>query len=206
MANVTYSVTGTDVNGCTGSSEVSVVVSPIPVADFFTQPPVASSFDPLFHFYDNSLGNPIIWEWILEDGSTYNTPEFIHQFEPDEYGEYEVYLYVENSFGCSDTILGSVLVKPDYTLYIPNAFTPYYPDGHNDKFHISGINLPSDEFSIRIYNRYGSLVFASTNPAFEWDGKMNGKILPLGTYVYRLYFKDTDGNDHVILGNISLIH
>lgn len=205
-SNVTYSVTGTDINGCTGTADVYLVVSPIPVADFFTQPPVASSFDPLFHFYDNSLGNPIIWQWILEDGSMYNVPEFIHTFPKDEYGEYEVYLYVENAFGCSDTILSTVLVRPDYTLYIPNAFTPNKPDGHNDKFHISGINMPDDKFSIRIYDRYGTLVFVSSNPAFEWDGKMNGELLPQGTFVYRIFYQDPSGNNHVIMGNITLLH
>ncbi|PLW94556.1 MAG: hypothetical protein C0592_02390, partial [Marinilabiliales bacterium] len=205
-SNVTYYVTGTDANGCTGTAEVELVVSPIPVASFFTQPPIASSFDPYFQFYDNSLGNPVIWQWILEDGGMYNTPQFEHTFPADEYGDYEVYLYVENSFGCSDTIISYVTVRPDYTLYIPNAFTPNKPDGINDKFHISGINLPDDDFSIRIYNRYGALVFASSNPAFEWDGKMNGNLLPEGTYVYRLYYRDTSGNDHAILGNITLIH
>lgn len=205
-SNVTYYVTGTDINGCTGSAEADLVVSPIPVADFFTQPPIASSFDPYFQFYDNSLGNPVIWQWILEDGSMYNTSQFEHTFPKDQYGNYEVYLYVENSFGCSDTIVSYVTVRPDYTLYIPNAFTPNKPDGHNDKFHISGINLPDKDFSIRIYNRFGALVYASSNPAFEWDGKMNGNLLPQGTYVYRLYYRDTDGNDHAILGNITLIH
>ena len=205
-STTTYSVTGTDANGCTGSAEADIDVSPLPVASFFAQPSFASSFDPTFHFYDNSLGSPVIWNWILEDGSNFNTQDFWHTFPVDEYGNYDVYLYVENSFGCSDTIMSYVTVKPDYTLYIPNAFTPNKPDGHNDKFHISGINLPDEDFNIRIYNRFGTLVFSSSNPAFEWDGKLNGELLPQGTYVYRLYYRDTSGNDHAIMGNITLIH
>jgi gliding motility-associated-like protein len=199
----TYSVTGTDANGCSSTASTSLTVVPLPVASFFTQPPVASSFDPTFHFYDNSQGSPVFWQWSLSDGSEYFLQDFIHQFPVDEYGDYEVILYVENSFGCSDSIVGSVRVKPDYTLYIPNSFSPN-EDGINDYFHISGINFPDDEFSIRIYDRWGNLVFASTNPSFQWDGEKDGSDAPTGTYIYRIYYRDTDGNYQVRQGNITL--
>ncbi|PKP04064.1 MAG: hypothetical protein CVU11_06125 [Bacteroidetes bacterium HGW-Bacteroidetes-6] len=199
----TYFVTGTDANGCSNTASAAITVIPSPVASFFTQPPIASSFDPTFHFYDNSQGNPVLWLWTLDDGTQYNIPEFVHQFPVDDFGDYEVILYVENSFGCFDSIVGSVRVKPDYTLYIPNSFSPN-EDGINDYFHISGINFPDDEFSIRVYDRWGSLVFASTNPSFQWDGKKDGGYAPMGTYVYRIYYRDTDGNYQVRQGNITL--
>ncbi len=201
----TYYVTGTDANGCEDDTLVQLVVHPAPIASFFTQPPIASSFDPTFQFYDNSQGSPVIWRWILEDGSTYDVPEFLHQFPVDQYGDYSVYLYVENVYGCYDTLWGSVYVKPDYTLYIPNAFTPN-EDGINDRFHISGINFPQDEFTFKLYDRWGTLIFASSVPSFEWDGKVDGRYAPTGVYIYRIYYRDPSGNYQMIQGEVNLFY
>lgn len=204
-STTTYTITGFDANGCQDDTTIQLIVHPLPVASFFTQPPIASSFDPTFHFYDNTQGNPVVWNWVLEDGSFYSQSDFVHQFPVDQFGDYDVFLYVENEYGCKDSIEGTVTVRADYTLYIPNAFTPN-EDGFNDRFHISGINFPEDEFSFRIYNRLGQLVFASTTPSFEWDGKVNGKYVPAGAYVYRLFFRDPSGNYQVKEGNINLFY
>lgn len=205
LSTTTYSVTGTDNNGCTNSASTLLSVSPSPVASFFVQPPFASSFNPTMHFYDNSQGSPVIWYWLLGDGTESNNSDFIHQFPVDSFGEYSVYLYVENAIGCSDSIVGSVYVKPDFTLYIPNAFSPNNDD-INDRFHISGLNLPDKDFSFRVYNRWGQIVFVSSNPAFEWDGKNNGEPVPPGTYVYRMMFRDADNNIMLRQGNITLYY
>lgn len=205
MTNTTYTVLGSDANGCTGSAQTSVLVSPIPVASYIARPAIASTFDPVIQFFDYSIGNPIWWYWELGDGSTYSTNEFTHTFPADTAGEYTVMLVVMNSFGCVDTVFGSVLIKPDYTLYIPSAFTPN-DDGINDYYHISGLNLTDEDFEFLIYDRWGHIVFQSSVPSKEWDGTVNGKYAPTGTYTYRLLFTDTDGNHQTRFGCISLFY
>ncbi|MPM15549.1 hypothetical protein SDC9_61920 [bioreactor metagenome] len=182
-----------------------ISVTPSPVASFFTQPFIASSFDPTFHFFDNSLGNPVLWYWELSDGSVYTVPEFTHQYPVDEWGEFPVLLYIENANGCSDSIVQMITIKPDYTLYIPGAISPN-GDGHNDYFHISGINIPEDDFSIRIYDRWGNLIFYSSVPSFQWDGFLNGEAIPDGTCVYRLQYRDPGGNIKIRQGNITVLY
>ncbi len=204
-STTTYQVTGSNTGGCSATATAHILVSPVPVAGFFVQPPIASSFDPTFHFYDLSSGNPVSWLWVLSDGSTFTTPEFIHQYPVNDWGEFPVILYVENASGCKDSVVQMIEIRPDYTLYIPNAFSPN-EDDNNDYFHISGVNLPSEDFSIRIYNRWGNLVFVSSDPAFRWDGKSNnGNVIP-GSYAFVLHFRDTMGNFHVQHGEIVVIY
>lgn len=205
VTTTTYYVTGTNAGGCFATSSTKVIVSQKPNAAFFTQPPVASSFDPTFHFYDNSTGSPVIWLWQLSDGSVYTVPEFIHTYPVDDYGEFPVTLYIENADGCSDSIVQTITIIPDYTLYIPNAISPN-EDNNNDYFHISGINLPEENFWFRIYDRWGNLIFNTSQPGFQWDGKKNGDVVPDGTYVYRMQYLDPSGNIHVRQGNITVIY
>lgn len=199
-----YRVIGTDSNGCKGFDTVSVIVMPIPQPSFFTKPLYASSFDPTFHFYDNTQGNNISWEWLLGDGTTATGKDFWHTYPVDQFGEYEVFLIVTNEAGCFDTLKSSVMVRADYTLYIPNAFSPN-GDGKNDYFNIYGLNMTDDNFSIVIFDRWGKQVFYSTEPAFRWDGKIDGNALGQDVYNYILKYTAPDGTKYENRGVVTLI-
>ncbi|HBG70136.1 MAG: hypothetical protein A2W93_10385 [Bacteroidetes bacterium GWF2_43_63] len=201
----TYSVTGSNASGCFATATVQLTVIPSPVASFFSQPPYASSFNPVIQFFDNSQGGPVLWNWIMSDGTTYSVPEFTHTYPLDTWGEFPVTLYVENADGCKDSITQTITIKPDYTLYFPNAISPN-GDGINDRFHLSGLNLPIEDFFIRIYDRTGNLVFYSSVPSFEWDGYVNGKVVPDAVYAFRLQFRDPSGIVHVRDGGITVIY
>lgn len=67
-------------------------------------------------------------------------------------------------------------------LYVPNTFTPD-GDGVNDEFLI-GYDCQIISFEIRIFNRWGEVIYKSDNGQFQWDGMMNGKALPQGAYNY----------------------
>jgi len=78
-------------------------------------------------------------------------------------------------------------------IYAPNSFTPNN-DMINDEFRISAGNM--DSFEIIISNRWGKILFRSTNPEFTWDGTFEGKEMPQGTYVWRIFYtvKEPDGS------------
>ena len=69
-------------------------------------------------------------------------------------------------------------------ILIPNAFTPNH-DGDNDYYQLAGQNDPCyDVMEVSIYNRWGQLVFASSDPNFEWDGtNEKGKDCDNGAYL-----------------------
>jgi len=77
-----------------------------------------------------------------------------------------------NSYGCRDSIIKQVEIKPAYTIYIPNAFTPN-SDGTNDSFRAVGVGI--EEFKMQIFDRWGALVFESDDINTVWDGSIKGK-------------------------------
>jgi gliding motility-associated-like protein len=75
-------------------------------------------------------------------------------------------------------------VIPPVSIYIPSAFTPN-GDGLNDTFGVKGEGIR--DFHIMIFNRWGEVLFESTNPNKQWDGKFAGAKVEQGTYVYKLF-------------------
>ncbi|WP_109697794.1 T9SS type B sorting domain-containing protein [Chitinophaga deserti] len=83
----------------------------------------------------------------------------------------------------ADTV--SVLVDYSTMLEMPNAFTPNQ-DGVNDVFRPKAKAVVA--FNMQIYNRLGNLIFTTSDHRKGWDGKYNGKIQPIATYVYVIKF------------------
>jgi gliding motility-associated-like protein len=75
-------------------------------------------------------------------------------------------------------------VVPPLSIYIPNAFTPN-GDGINDTFGVKGEGIK--DFRLLIFNRWGEVIFESTEPRKQWDGRVSGEPVQQGTYVYELY-------------------
>lgn len=87
-------------------------------------------------------------------------------------------------------------------IYIPDAFSPN-GDGMNDSFFVF-INEPKT-FNLLIYDRWGALIFSSSDYQVGWDGKYNGKLLPSGIYIYK-FSALTFGNKKINRnGTISII-
>ncbi|MFN8243525.1 MAG: gliding motility-associated C-terminal domain-containing protein [Ferruginibacter sp.] len=88
-------------------------------------------------------------------------------------------------------------------LSIPGAFTPDN-NGKNDVFRpIIGQDLRS--FSMKIFNRYGELLFESHDPAYGWDGNSHGVPQKAGTYVYHLTVTNITGYTYDENGTVILI-
>ena len=96
------------------------------------------------------------------------------------------YVTVTSPEGCiaSDSVLVSVL--PD--IVFPNGFTPN-GDGVNDVWIIDNIQFFPNNV-VEVYNRWGELLFRSEGYEVPWDGKYNGKELPVGTYYYVIDLND----------------
>lgn len=93
------------------------------------------------------------------------------------------------------------IVKESYVFY-PNAFTPN-GDNLNDIFFVSGQFIA--EFDMKVYNRWGELMFASPDPAIGWDGSFRGNAMPEGTYVFVAKITDFAGRTFERTGSILLL-
>ncbi|MCK5028485.1 MAG: gliding motility-associated C-terminal domain-containing protein [Bacteroidales bacterium] len=91
------------------------------------------------------------------------------------------------------------------TVYIPQAFTPN-DDGINDLFLPVFSFLPK-EYELKIYNRWGNIVFETSDPTKGWNGKQsNGKPAPAGSYIYLLKIKTEDNQTVKKRNNITVIY
>ncbi len=100
------------------------------------------------------------------------------------------------------SVSNTVSIERPYTLYIPNAFSPD-GDGINDYFRIWGQGI--NDIEVEIYNRWGQMVFKSFNMNEMWDGKFNDKLSPSGTYVYRVKSKNSNSEEYLESGTVSLV-
>lgn len=107
--------------------------------------------------------------------------------------------------GCSDVDFVIVKVIPcdESILEIPNIITPN-GDGMNDVFRIQYEGI-SEIRVIRIFNRWGELMFQTENIDEAWDGTFNGVVCNPGVYVYMIEAVCVNGADNIIYGNITLV-
>lgn len=103
---------------------------------------------------------------------------------------YTVYAIGPNGCPGADTV--RVRVTPDDELVFYSAFTPN-ADGDNDFFYIGNIQKYPDNV-LKIYNRYGQIIYTSAGYNNDWDGSYQGNNVPTGTYFYLLYTNTEKGN------------
>ena len=163
-----------------------------------------SSFDPIVTFTDISRGNPIVWDWDFGDQTNSDVQNPVHIFSEDG-GTYSVLLIVTNIYGCIDSIRKDAFVKPDFVIYVPNAFSPG-GNGINDEIGIFSTGVSKHDFHWIIFNRWGNIVFESFDLHQSWNGKMNGSKLPAGFYTYKIFFRDNSNITHEKYGSILIMY
>ncbi len=191
----TYTVPGTYTisavaesdQGCRDSVGISnlVRVFDLPTADFVFTPLKPSTLTELVTFKDMSVGNPVQWDWSTSDGFFYSGSSVGHQFADS--GLYRVTLSIVNDKGCEDETYQDVYVNADLLVHIPNGFSPN-GDGINDTYGLGGITQGVNRLQMTIYNRWGEIIFSSTNVADRWDGTYQGKPVPQGVYLYMIQY------------------
>jgi gliding motility-associated-like protein len=103
-----------------------------------------------------------------------------------------------------DTIIAH-LQPQDYVYYGPNAFTPN-GDGINDTWRPFNNVVDLSNYALEVYDRWGRVVFSSSDPFEDWDGTMDGKKLPLGVYAYRADMHEAiDHDEHTVAGFVTII-
>lgn len=141
------------------------------------------------------------FNWNFANGSTstnHNPSSQLFSFG----GIYLVTYTVTNIFGCS--AYDSLYIKAidaEAIIIIPNVFTPN-GDRSNDFFTIKGANIVN--FECLVYNRWGKLVFSSTDLKLSWDGKINSALADEGTYYYIVKYSGSAGTENNKKGSLNL--
>ena len=142
------------------------------------------------------------YEWRrIPDTDIIGTDSVLQVFEE---GQYEVAITVGSS--CITRVI-TVTENCAPRIDLPNAFSPGGTPGVNDTF-FAFPNQYVTEFEIFIYNRWGELIFYSTDQNFRWDGNFNNKPVPVDTYAYVIRFQsslETSPSENIQRGTVTVV-
>lgn len=142
------------------------------------------------------------WQWSMGNG--YDTLIRTFDYTYSDTGRYNIELLVRDFNGCRDSLIKDVYIYPELTFYIPNAFTPN-GDGINAEFKPRGRYFEDKTYLFQVYNRWGQLIFETTDYEEGWDGTTNNKPLQNGMYAWTITVIDTWGVQHTYDGYVILI-
>jgi gliding motility-associated-like protein len=201
---VTLSITTT--TGCAETLTLTkpglVVVHPTPVSDFDVNPKLTDICHAFITFTDQSQG-ALTFIYVFDDGNAASEEANPHYNYITD-GTHNPLQIAINEFGCRDTSRNSLFIEP-FTVYIPNTFTPD-GDEFNNTFS-AVLALDAVEWEMKIYDRWGQLVFTSDDQHGEWDGTYNGLMAPQGVYSYTVRYISCSGGDRwdELTGHVSLL-
>lgn len=195
----TYYIKALNPSGCSAILPITVVVNTPtikitnpPVVTYPTAIDLSSTFEKdtsltYTYYYDAALKKPITNFTDIHYSGMY-------------------YVKATSKYGCYAVASIGAIVKPPPPPVISgsNTFTPNN-DGVNDEFKVSITGFGAFK-SLKIYNRYGKMVFMSTNINTPWDGTFDGKPVPVGTYYW--VFEGINTYDRSAVheaGDISLV-
>jgi gliding motility-associated-like protein len=201
MYNVSLTVTSSA--GCvsTAATTCNVTVNSGSVAGFSPEAMDGTTISPAYAFHNESQ-NAVSCVWEFGDGTSAASASPQHVYAGK--GEYLVTLYTTSNAGCMDTITKKIEIRPEFTIYIPNAFTP---DGNNTNDYFTAKGDEITEFKMMIFDRWGEMIYQTEDIQTGWDGKANNgsKSAETGVYVYKITVRDFEQRYHDFTGHVTLL-
>ncbi|MGB6047976.1 MAG: gliding motility-associated C-terminal domain-containing protein [Flavobacteriales bacterium] len=171
---------GYDLFGC-GSAPIpdSVYVRPrFPAVFFAEQVPCTPGIEVEFSSDADSCA------FFVGDRLVLNQCRGFANVDLERYAEYDFTFYSTRPDRCDDTASFHIDVRTVPTAFIPNSFTPN-GDNINDTWP-GPLDIPDLDYQVQVFNRWGELLWATTNTDEKWDGDN----LPMGVYVYQMKMRD----------------
>ncbi|GBL34626.1 hypothetical protein EMGBS15_02210 [Filimonas sp.] len=197
LSTTTYTVYSTSALGCIDTDLVEIAVAPDGVLDagedVTLYPGEMTEFMPSgncsfftwfpdYHLTDKSLKNPIA------------TPPLTTKY----------FVTGQTEFGCPANDSLTVFVSPETILDLPNAFSPGSGTSINDELRIIKRGIATLNY-FKIFNRWGQVIFSTTDIERGWNGQFNGVPQNMGTYVYLIDATTSTGKRFYKQGNVTLI-
>ena len=190
---------------CNDTVTTTVAISNSFKASFtFSPVPCSNNLVEFKGSVESPPGTTPLWNWTFGDGDTSHLQNPSHNFPAAGSFPITLITYIPNSINCVDTLVAqTVNINPNPDLFIPNTFTPN-GDGHNDIFKVRGPLY--DIFYFAVYDRWGELMYDTTDPTQGWDGIYKGKQADPGVFGYYIKAKCNEGSTEIFKkGNVTLI-
>lgn len=201
-------LTAFDPNGCFNSISANdyITVYQTPVASFTTSPSILFPESPETNILNTSSDCEFyIWNMGVGD------PDEMY-FEPGEYvypaniaDTFLITLYAISSEGCADTAYQEIYFNNNPFYYVPNTFIPD-GDNRNDTWTPVFSNLSNvKKYSVQVFDRWGEIVFESSDTSLGWDGTFLSNSCQDGTYIWKLQFTWYDKKVYYTSGHVNLL-
>ena len=186
-----YTVTGTNSKFCSKDTFLTLTISPLPTVECGINLSINGGESVMLNA--NGTGN---YSWYPIEGlSCISCKKTLAS--PLSTTTY--YLILTDSIGCLTK--DSLTIWVNQQIYIPSSFTPN-GDDINDVFYVYG---DFSSIDLKIYDRWGEMIFQSKNSSTGWDGKFKGKPVQEDNYIYILNVRNSFNNEMVYRGKIVLI-
>ena len=210
-------VTFSSSNKCAAAStSAKIYINPIPYPSFTYSPNPALVNDSILfvNTTDTASANIRHFSWNFGDYSG----DSVNVFTPSAHayadsGHYKVTLQATNKYDCKNTYIANIIIINSRIIYIPNIFTPtnIAANSENRVCKVYGVDIATSGFSFNIYDRWGSIVFSTTDfvqaNTIGWDGRnQNGGdiVAQMGVYTYVVEGKYQDGTSFKKVGTVTL--
>lgn len=198
IVNVSYK----DSNACVNTASLLINAFDKPSADFdfFPASPIAKSDNVLFTNASTGAAQ-ISWYWFFDNlEDTVKAKSAYHTFENT--GDYPVAMIVKNKWGCADTMVKVLNIGEEFSLYVPNAFTPN-GDNINDTFQPKGVGITN--YNLQVFDRWGEKLFDTKDFYTGWDGSFKGKSCTDDIYIWKINVEMPGGKARMLNGYVNLI-
>ena len=183
-----------------GTATVNVLENPQPI--FTIDPENTTVLEPTITITDASVSTTS-WLWDFGDGTITPTQNPQTHTYADT-GIYNIKLVAINNI-CKDSTYQTVRITLPLMLYIPNTFSPN-GDGINDVFLPQGDGII--KYEMRIYDRWGNMIFYSDDINKGWDGRANGgsEVAQIDSYIYLINLRAlSNKHDYTYRGVVNLV-
>lgn len=186
--------------------ENMIKVYPNPIASFYPDNDFVSFLNPIVYF-DNTSELIYNCYWDFDDNNSSRSISPIHRFE--QIGEYNVELIVESINGCRDIANSKIIVDDEVIVYAPTAIV-INSSSINNMFYVVGNGITENDFSMIIYDRWGGIVFETTeydnsNPENHgWSGVTMDTEVGDHLYFWFVNFIDRQGKKHEFVGRVTV--
>ncbi len=186
-----------------------------PAVGFDAGPQPTTAPDTRIDFTSSVSPNVIQWDWTFIPGNeeaVSSEPNPTFTFPMGNGGLYPVTLSVVDTNGCQSAVTREVEIFDFFNVFIPNSFTPNN-DGFNDIWAVYGTDIDPDRFELAIFNRWGKVVYETTELDEGWVGQADGEVVDPaqwyfgqdGIYAYRVVlYSESTNEKREIRGYINL--
>jgi hypothetical protein len=203
------SLTITAANGCVVNSILDSMICIVqgPEAAFYSTASTIDFYTGELALFDNSEGSILSYLWTLGDSSPNQTTQnIIHYYTPYTEENYNVSLTVTDTNGCSDVATMVFSLIEEFEIYVPNTIT-LNGDLLNDGFLpiFSNVDILKD-YELVIYNRWGNLVWQTTNPTEPWFGRYKDAYdVQVGSYTWKIKYTDNKSVTRSLVGHVNVL-